>query len=152
MTIKNTDDALIKRRAEKPEPQKWTNTKPDVGHKVLMSDASSNTGASCINRLLIPVEIGDTGRVANMKIRYLEGNLANSATVNIRHGCKGKVVGVLLVGYNDSSNFFQHTQEEHGFSQEGDYVKFTSLHADFRNNEYRILVFYFADSEEDDVK
>ena len=149
--INNVDKSLIEKRGKKKEPQTWTNTHPDVGHKVLMSDATSKTGASWIDRMLIPIEIGDKGNSANMKMKLLEGTMANSSTVTIPHGCDGSVINVSVQIWNSSSGFFHNTQDEHGFTEDGK-IKLTGVDADFRNQPYRIVVFYVPKSEGDDVK
>jgi len=87
VTINNVDESLIKKRAKKEKPQVWTNTNPDVGHKVLMSDATSKTGASWIDRMLMPIEVGDTGNISNIRVRYLNGTMPNLTNPTIRHGC-----------------------------------------------------------------
>jgi len=150
VTINNVDESLIKKRAKKEKPQVWTNTNPDVGHKVLMSDATSKTGASWIDRMLMPIEVGDTGNISNIRVRYLNGTMPNLTNPTIRHGCQGIIVSV-SIQCASGAGFFHNTQDEHGFTDDG-FIKLTGLDSGFKNNEYRILIFYLPDSEEDSVK
>ena len=116
--------------------------------QVLTSDDDSETGFSWGDTLAnissIPFEVGTEGEVGQLKLRYLEGNLPASATVTIEHGCKGKILNVSVQAYNDNAGYFQNTQDEHGFTEDGN-IKITSLHADFQNNAYRIMIFYLAE-------